>query len=286
MSEWSHIIVRSFLLLFFLFFITKILGKKQISQISFFEYISGITIGSIAGEVIMGIDNNMWYGIVAILIFGGITYLVDLLSLKSNSFRDFVEGKGTIFIKDGKIMEDNLKKEKYSSDELGSLLRQRNVFNVADVEFAILEPSGDLSVLLKKVNRPLTSKDLNIKVANDHVPQMIIRDGEIVYDALAAAGKSRKWLDLELEKQNVTLDNVFYGQVDSYGELIIDLFDDKIQVPSPQTRPLIMAMLRKCQADLEIFALETDSAEAKEMYNRNAKKMQNAINILTPYLSN
>lgn len=286
MSDWSHIIVRSILFMIVLFFFTKILGKKQISEISFFEYISGITIGSIAGEVIMGLESNMAHGILAIFLFGSITYLVDFLSLKSNSFRDFVEGKSTIFIKDGKIMEDNLKKEKYSTDELGSLLRQKNVFNVADVEFAVLEPTGDLSVLLKRENRSLTAKDLNMKVPNEKAPQMIIRDGEIVYDALAAVGKSRKWLDLELEKLNVTLDNVFYGQVDSYGELTVDLFDDKIQVPTPQTRPLLMAMMKKCQADLEIFSLETESEDAKKMYEKNAKKLNEAIKILGPYLSN
>ncbi|TCJ02387.1 DUF421 domain-containing protein [Cytobacillus praedii] len=286
MSDWSHIIVRSLLFMIVLFFFTKILGKKQISEISFFEYISGITIGSIAGEVIMGLESNMAHGILAIFLFGSITYLVDFLSLKSNSFRDFVEGKSTIFIKDGKIMEDNLKKENYSTDELGTLLRQKDVFNVADVEFAVLEPTGDLSVLLKKENRPLTAKDLNMKVPNEKAPQMIIRDGEIVFDALAAVGKSKKWLDLELEKLNVTLDNVFYGQVDSYGELTVDLFDDKIQVPTPQTRPLLMAMMKKCQADLEIFSLETESADAKKMYEKNAKKLNEAINTLSPYLSN
>ncbi|MED3572289.1 DUF421 domain-containing protein [Cytobacillus praedii] len=286
MSDWSHIIVRSLLFMIVLFFFTKILGKKQISEISFFEYISGITIGSIAGEVIMGLESNMAHGILAIFLFGSITYLVDFLSLKSNSFRDFVEGKSTIFIKDGKIMEDNLKKENYSTDELGTLLRQKDVFNVADVEFAVLEPTGDLSVLLKRENRPLTAKDLNMKVPNEKAPQMIIRDGEIVFDALAAVGKSKKWLDLELEKLNVTLDNVFYGQVDSYGELTVDLFDDKIQVPTPQTRPLLMAMMKKCQADLEIFSLETESADAKKMYEKNAKKLNEAINTLSPYLSN
>ncbi|WP_102275056.1 DUF421 domain-containing protein [Cytobacillus massiliigabonensis] len=286
MSDWSHIIVRSILFMIVLFFFTKILGKKQISEISFFEYISGITIGSIAGEVIMGLESNMAHGILAIFLFGSITYLVDFLSLKSNSFRDFVEGKSTIFIKDGKIMEDNLKKEKYSTDELGSLLRQKNVFNVADVEFAVLEPTGDLSVLLKREYRPITAKDLNMKVPNEKAPQMIIRDGEIVYDALAAVGKSRKWLDLELEKLNVTLDNVFYGQVDSYGELTVDLFDDKIQVPLPQTRLLLLAMMKKCQADLEIFSLETESEDAKKMYEKNAKKLNEVINILGPYISN
>ncbi|MCM3800533.1 DUF421 domain-containing protein, partial [Caldibacillus thermoamylovorans] len=84
-------------------------------------------------------------------------FVSDFISLKSKRFRDFTEGKPTVFIKDGKIMEDNLKKERYTTDELLELLRKKNVFQVADVEFAVLEATGDLSVLLKKENQPLTA---------------------------------------------------------------------------------------------------------------------------------
>lgn len=285
MSEWSHIIVRSILFLVVLFIMTKVIGKKQISEFTFFEYVSGITIGSIAGEVIMGLDSNMGHGVLAIFIFGLITFVVDVISLKSNKFRDIVEGKGTIFIKDGKILEDNLKKEKYSTDELGSLLRKKDVFNIADVEFALLEPTGDLSILLKKELRPLTPKDLKIIMPKEVVPQTVIRDGQIVNDGLSAAGKNQEWLNLELDKLSVTLDNVFFGQVDAYGDLVIDLYDDQIVVPTPQTRPLLMAMLKKCQADLEIFELETESEGAKKMYKKNANKLNEAIKILQPYLT-
>ena len=234
---------------------------------------------------IMGLDDKYCHGVLAIVVFGGITLLVDIISLKSKKFRDIVEGTGTIIIKDGKIMEDNLKKEKYSLDDLGSLLRAKNVFNTADVEFAILEPKGDLSVLLKKENRPLTPKDLQMKVANDKVPQTVIMDGTIVNDAMSAAGKDRNWLHMELAKLGVTVENVFMGQVDSYGDLTVDLYDDKIQVPSPQVRPLLLAMIKKCQADLELFALETESGKAKVMYNKNAKKLDEVISILNPYLN-
>ena len=285
MSEWTQIFIRSIIFLFVLFILTKMLGKKQISEISFFEYVSGMTIGSIAGEVIIGLDGNIGHGILGIAIFSLITLLVDMLSLKSKKVRDLIEGKGTIFIKDGKIMEENLKKEKYSVEDLSSFLRQKNLFNIADVEFALLEPTGDLSVLLKKENRPLTPKDLNIPVANDKEPQIVIMDGTIINDSMAAAGKDRKWLNMELEKLGVTVENVFLGQIDSYGELFVDLYDDKVDVPSPQVRPLLMALLKKCQADLELYALETQSESAKAMYEKNAKKLEKAISALTPYLN-
>jgi uncharacterized membrane protein YcaP (DUF421 family) len=285
MSEWTQIFIRSIVFILVLIAMTRLLGKKQLSEVSFFEYVSGITIGSIAGEVIMGLDDNIGHGVLAIGVFGGITLLVDIFSLKSKKFRDIVEGTGTIIIKDGKVMEDNLKKEKYSLDELEALLRQKDIFNTADVEFAILEPKGDLSVLLKKENRPLTSKDLQLKVANDKVPQTIIMDGTIINDAMSAAGKDRNWLHTELDKLGVTIENVFMAQVDSYGDLTIDVYDDQMNAPSPQVRPLLMAMIKKCQADLELFALETKSDKAKAIYNKNAKKLTEVIDILKPYLN-
>jgi len=285
MSEWAHIFIRAIIFITALFFMTKILGKKQISEISFFEYVSGITIGSIAGEVIMGLESNIGHGILAIGIFGIITVLMDYLSLKSKNVRDFIEGKGTILIKEGKILEDNLKNEKYTTDELSSMLRTKNVFNFADVEFAVLEPTGDLSVLLKRENRPLTPKDLNMNMPKDKVPQTVIMDGNIMNDPLAASGKTRDWLQNELEKIGVTLENVFYGQVDSYGELHVDIYDDKLKQPTPQTRPLLMAMLKKCQADLELFELETQNQDAKKMYKKNAQKLDQAIQKLEPYLN-
>ena len=105
-------------------------------------------------------------------------------------------------------------------------------------------------------------------------------DGEIIDDRLSTAGRSRQWLHTELAKLGVTIENVFLGQVDSYGELTVDLFDDKIQVPSPQEKPLLYATLKKCQADLELFALGTDNPEAKQMYTKNSKKLQSAIDKL------
>jgi uncharacterized membrane protein YcaP (DUF421 family) len=284
MNEWAHIIISSVLFVVTLFAITKIGGKKQLSELSFFEYVSGITIGSIAGEVIMGMEGNLLHGVLAIVIFGSFTYLHDLIGIKSKKFRDLFEGKATVIIKDGKVMEENLKKEKYTIDELNSLLRQKNVFKTADVEFAVLEPKGDLSVLLKKEYLPLTPNDLNMPVTPEKETNTVIMDGNVLNDQLSLAGKNKAWLDIELAKVGVTLDNVFIGQVDSYGRLYIDTYDDNVKIPSPQPGKLLLAMLKKCQADLEIFALETETSEAQDLYNKNARKLEEAIQKVKPYL--
>ncbi|MEK3989864.1 DUF421 domain-containing protein [Robertmurraya sp. FSL R5-0851] len=276
--------VRSIFFVVVLFFITKWLGKKQISELSFFEYVTGISIGSIGAEVAMGLEQNIFHGIIGIVIFATIPFLSGLLSLKSKKFRDFVEGTGTVFIKDGKIMEDNLKKERYTTDELLELLRKKDVYQVSDVEFAVLEATGDLSVMLKKENQPLTAKDLNLTVASIKESQTVIMDGVIMDEPLATIGRSRAWLHTELEKLGVTVENVFLGQVNSYGELTVDLFDDQLQVASTQERPLILSTMKKCQADLELFALGTESKEAKQMYSKNSEKLQEAIDKVMPIL--
>ncbi|MGG3892171.1 DUF421 domain-containing protein [Metabacillus fastidiosus] len=286
MPEWLHVAFRAIIVLIILFFITKALGKKQLTQISFFEYVTGITIGSIAGEVIMGLDGSIWNGIIGMFIYGIIPFSIGVLSLKSKKVRDYVDGKGTVFIKDGKVMEDNLKKERYSADELLELLRKKDVFQMADVEFAVLEPTGDLSVLLKKENRPITAKDLELTAPNEKEPQTVIMNGKVLNEALSTTGRNRGWLETELDKLGVSLENVYLAQVDTYGQLTVDLFDDKIQVASPQEKPLLLAMMKKCQADLELFCLATEAEEAKEMYHRNSLRLEQVINKLTPYLKN
>ncbi|MGE7602830.1 DUF421 domain-containing protein [Peribacillus sp. NPDC097675] len=286
MPDWLQIVLRSLFFLVVLFLITKWLGKKQISQLSFFEYVTGITIGNVGAELATKVEGNIVHGVLSILVFALAPFLAGLISMKSKIFRDLVEGKATVFIKDGKIMEDNLKKEKYTTDELLWLLRSKDVFDLSTVEFALLEANGDFSVLLKKENQPLTPKDLNMPMPSVKEAQMVIMDGKILDEPLATIGLNRYWLKTELEKLGILLENVFLGQANSNGELSVDLYDDKLKVPSPQEKPLLLATLKKCQADLELFALSTDSPESKEMYSKNSKKLQQAIDEVAFILRN
>ncbi|MGE7882832.1 DUF421 domain-containing protein [Bacillus sp. NPDC094077] len=281
LPEWTLVILRSVFILIILFAITKWLGKRQISQLSFFEYIAGMTIGDIAAQVSTGLDSKFFHGVFAILIFAVVPFFTGILSLKNKTARDFFEGKSTVLIKDGKILEDNLKKEKYTSDELLELLRGKDAFSVADVEFAVLEPSGELNVLLKKDRQPLTAKDIGLKVPNEKETQTVIMDGNVLDEPLSASGHNRAWLHAELEKLGVVIENVFLGQVDSYGQLTIDIYNDKLQMSSPQNKPLLLASLKKCHADLELFSLETKSKSASEMYSKNAKQVENILNKVT-----
>ncbi|GIN88586.1 hypothetical protein J6TS2_49720 [Heyndrickxia sporothermodurans] len=282
--NWLEVILRSLTTLVILFFLTKMLGRKQITQLTLFEYIIGIAIGGIVAKISTDVNGNFLNGIYSLIIWTLVPLALTFISLKSKKFRNFFNGEPVIVIKDGKIQEDHLTKEKYTVDDLTKLLRKKNTFSVADVEFAVLESNGDLNVLLKKEKQPITPTDIQLNVAPGKEPRTVISEGMILDEALAYTGFNRSWLKAELEKLNVALDNVYIGQIDSYGKLTVDIYDDKIQLPNSQERPLLMATLKKCQADLEMFTLATESKSAQVMYKNNALRINKMIEKLKPFL--
>ncbi|MEX2415108.1 MAG: DUF421 domain-containing protein [Paenibacillaceae bacterium] len=284
MQEWLQVALRTLLAVVVLFVMTKLLGKRQVSQLSLFEYITGITLGSLAAYISLDLDANWFLGIVAIGVWVGVSLSIEFLQLKSKTARDIIDSKGRVIIRDGKILEDNMKKERLSSDELLEQLRKKNAFKVADVEFAIMEPSGDINVLLKKENQPLTAKHLGIKVGPEREAQAVIMDGNPMDEPLANLGFNRKWLNVELEKLGVAIENVYLGQVDEYGQLYVDLFDDKLQVPEPQKKASLYATLKKCEADLEMYSLSTKEPVAKKMYEQCSKDLLKVIREVEPIL--
>ncbi|RXJ04613.1 DUF421 domain-containing protein [Anaerobacillus alkaliphilus] len=262
----------------------KFFKRSAIAQFSYFEASAMLIIAIILAMGSFHIGIPVGYTITALITWLAIVGIINYISLKSVSFRNFVHGKGLPVIKDGKVLEDNLKKQRYTTDDLLKQLRAKNVFKVADVEFAVLESSGDINVLLKKENQPLTAKDMLIPVAPMKEPQTVIMDGKVMDEALATIGLNRGWLESELEKQAIAIENVFIGQVDSYGELTLDLFDDKIKVPEQKEKPLLLASIKKTQADLEIFSLQTENQQAKTMFEHCAAEMDDVIKKVSKYL--
>lgn len=285
MPFWAEVTLRSLLTFAVMLMFTRLLGKRQITQLTYFEYITGITLGSLAAYAALEESIHWLYPLLAIAVWTLASLGAELLTLKSKTARNLIEGKGTVIIKDGKILEDNLHKERYTTDELLSQLRQKNVFRAADVEFAVLETTGNLSVLLKREHQPITPTRLGVEVPNVQEPQTVIMDGKLLDEPLATIGLNREWLHTELEKIGVTLDNVYLAQVDGYGQLYVDLYDDELQVPAPSSLALLWTNLKKIQADLELFALSTSNSSAKGMYQNAAKSLQVQLAKLEPYLT-
>ncbi|MCQ6557414.1 DUF421 domain-containing protein [Paenibacillus mendelii] len=284
MPDWIMVAFRTLLAVVALFFMTKVLGKRQISQLSFFEYITGITIGSLAAYISLESEAQWYLGIVSLAVWVAVSLGMEFLTVKSKMARNFIDGKARVLIKDGKVLEDNLMKERLTADELMEQLRSKQIFKVADVEFALIEPSGEINVLPTRANQPFTPKHLGITVGPEQEPQAVIMDGKIMDEPLATIGLNRAWLNTELEKIGVALENVFLAQVDSYGQLYVDLFDDKIKVPKPQEKASLYATLKKCEADIELFALTTKNVEAKRMYEECSKQLQHVLSNVKPLL--
>ncbi|BBH19513.1 hypothetical protein Back11_08580 [Paenibacillus baekrokdamisoli] len=284
MPDWLEVALRTFFSVVFLFLLTKLLGKRQVTQLSMFEYITGITIGSLAAYISLDLNSHWSLGMVSLVVWVLVSLGIEILQMKSKTARDWLDTKSTVLIKDGKILEDNLKKERMTTDDLLAQLRKKSVFKMADVEFAIMEPSGDVNILLKRDNQPITPAHLGIKVGPEQEPQAVIMDGKIMNEPLATLGYSRDWLLTELEKTGVAIENVFLGQVDMYGQLYVDLFDDQIMVPAPQALAALLAQLKKCEADIELFAISTKDPKVKKMYTQCSEQLVETIVALRPYL--
>lgn len=195
------IFIRSISSIVALFIISKVMGKKQMSQMSFFDYIVGITIGSIAAQ--MAFDDNLHYyeSIIALTTYGVVDLLIALSTNKSIRVRRFFIGTPTVLIYNGKIIEKNLMSAKYDVNELLSDCRFNGYFNISDIKYAIFETNGRISFLPYSDKRPVTPYDMDLKVEQEDLIANVIIDGNIMYNNLKSCGKDEKWLKNELKIQ-------------------------------------------------------------------------------------
>lgn len=284
MDTWLIVLFKSIILFFIAIIITRYIKRKTIARATPFDFISYSVVAVLIPLISLGIVSNFYFGIITLLIWAIMPLVLDFASMKSKTIYNLLHGKERVLIKNGKIMEDNLSKERITGQEFLQIMRSKNAFNLADVEFSLLETNGDINVSLKADKKPVTSYDLGKKVPQKSEPQAVILDGNILNEGLTNAGLNIGWLNTQLEAQGVPLESVFLGQVDSSGDLYLDLFDDMIQIPKAQVKDMLYASLLKCQSDLMSYSLDTDNEEAKNMYAKNAKKLEELINKLEPYL--
>ncbi|MBN8203353.1 MULTISPECIES: YetF domain-containing protein [Bacillaceae] len=213
----------SFLVLFLL---ARLMGRKEIGQMTFFNWASAIGIGSIAGNLAVNESTRIKDGVIALFVWTLFTIAMDMIDLKSKQGRTVTTGEPLIVIKAGKIMEGALKISRVDLDELQALLRQKDIFSLTDVDYAILETNGDLSVLKKESKQPVTKNDLNIMSPKKDLfplPTEVISDGKINPGNLSKLHLDKNWLDRELQKANIqSVENVFFAQVQRDGTLYID----------------------------------------------------------------
>ena len=248
--------VVSFVILLVL---TRLLGKQQVSQLTFYEYLNGITFGSIAANMATDDLANVSDHLVGLLTYGLLTLLVSWLAVKNRKFRKIMAGEPVIVIQDGNILEDNLRKMHIDLDELTMLLRAENIFDYKELELAIIEQSGALSVLKKPAYQGVTQQDLKIKAKSKGLAVEVIIDGQIVYENLRAMNLDGRWLQKQLLQRNIAnASQVALATVNKQGRLQIDLFDD-----------LIPGMMDMSEEDTPKLSLDGINVRPNDMPSKN-----------------
>jgi len=229
-----EMILRATLSFFALLILARILGKKQLGQLTFFHYTTGITFGSIASEIAAQAETPFTDGLIALIWWSVLTYLMTIITIKSKKARVLIDDKPTIVIQNGLILESALKKNRLHMDELTMMLREQAVFSVQDVQYALLETTGKLSVLPKPAEQPATKQDVKADVTPpSYIPTEVVSDGQLIYENLVELELTEDWLMKKLKKQNVqSVEDIYFAQVQANGSLYISL-KDKARRSSP-----------------------------------------------------
>jgi len=189
MQEWISILIRSTALFFVVLALIRIMGKRHPSRMTPFHFVNYVVIAIVTSLISLNIVKNIAFGFIALGVWILFPIGLDYLSLKSKWVHDWVNGKETVLVKQGKIMEENLSQARLSGEELLRELRSKNAFNLADVEFALLESTGEINVMLKSDKKPIVPHDLGWKVSPQTEPQTVILDGNVLNEPLANLGK-------------------------------------------------------------------------------------------------
>lgn len=206
-----------------LFLLTKILGKTQISQLTAFDFIAALVLGELVGNALFDEKAGIFEIGYVIFLWGSLLFIVEMITQKFKGSRFLLEGKPALIIHEGKLIYEEMRKNKIDIGEVQHLLRMKDVFAIQEVEYAILETNGDLSVLKKSSYQTPTKKDLNVAPSNVQMAMTIITDGEVIYDNLEEAGLSKNWLVEEIKRQNFnSIKEVFYAEwLDDQGLFVL-----------------------------------------------------------------
>lgn len=207
-----------------LLLLTRFLGKKQLGQLTYFTYITGIAMGNIAGDMVVHRDIGLADGIAGLCIWAVLTFVLEYASLKNAKLRVILDGEPTIVISKGRIIQDQLGAHRLNMDDLTMMLRVNNVFSINDIDYAILEPNGELSILKKSDVEPVRRQDLNLKQEiRAYLPTELISDGRLIKRNFKEVGITEEWLYGEIQKQGYTsFKQVFFAELQSDGTLFVE----------------------------------------------------------------
>ncbi|MBU5348925.1 DUF421 domain-containing protein [Paenibacillus lautus] len=227
--EYMAILLRSVSAFVILLIITRFLGKQTLSNMNFHEFVSAVILGAIAANFAFNDKLQALHLLISLAVFTFTSYLLSKIVVKNRKFRMWAEGTPSVIIESGKVLEDNLKKNKLTLDTVNQMLRQKDIFDISEVEYGVLEINGMISVMKKKEYQNVTLKDMKKGVkGNQQFPIELIMDGQLLEDNLKINGLSPEWIKEKLKDRNKEIADVFYAVKGTDGQLYIDFYKDKI----------------------------------------------------------
>lgn len=226
------ILIRSISAFVILMLIARILGKQTLSNMNFHEFVTAVILGAMAANFAFNEKIQVVHLLIALSVFTITSFALSKLFMKYRNFKMWTEGTPTVLIEGGNILENNLKKNNMTMDSLNQQLRQKEIFNIEEVEYALLEINGKLSVQKKKELQAVTLKDLKLNTGNaPQFPIELIIDGQILQGNLTSNHISQSWLTSQLKTRGKKVEDIFYAVKSSNGQLFLDEYKDKIKHP-------------------------------------------------------
>lgn len=219
--EILTIILTSFFSIITLFLLTKLMGNKQVSQLSMFDYIIGISIGSIAAEFSTELENPE-HSLTAMLVYGISAYLVSVVTGKSTRLRKIIIGRPLILFDKGKLYRKNLKKARLDISDFLTHCRNQGYFDLSQIRTAVFEYNGSVSILPVEINRPLEPQDMDLSPVQQEILVNVILDGNINEQNLSKTGKNKVWLEKQLKKQGFhNAQEIYLGCVNTVDNVLV-----------------------------------------------------------------
>ena len=223
--EFIKVILTSLLSIAVLFIIAKIMGHKQVAQLDFFDYICGITIGSVAAELATELEHP-WKPLTAMIGYGAVSAGLSILTSKLPKTRKYVNGTPTILFNDGKLYKENMKKAKLDLSEFLMMCREQGYFDLNSIQTAVFECNGKLTVLPVSATRPVTPEDMDLKPEQEHISTEVIMDGRILSENLKRMGMDKNWLEGQLKVQGYhNAKEIYLGICDNNRNLSLFAFN-------------------------------------------------------------
>ncbi len=216
-----NVIIRTVIIYFTVLLVIRVMGKREVGQLSTFDFVVAIMIAEIAVFPMEELQIPIYIGLIPMFILVGAEILVSYVCLKSRFLRKILDGGPSIIISDGFILEKEMRRQRYNMNDLLAQLREKNIFDIAHVKYAILETSGKISIMLKTPHRSLTSGDINLGLPEEDLSYPLIFDGEVVQQNLVLLDLTDDWLADRLKEYNLGFKDILYASLDSRGKLFL-----------------------------------------------------------------